>query len=148
MTDTATGPIWALTAAQIAQAIRSSELSAVEVAQATLDRLDAVNPALNAIVDHRPEEVLEQARAVDASRAAGETLGPLAGVPVTIKINIDQKGFATSNGLRSRADLIATENNPVVDGLAARGGRASGPDEYASLFGPVFHRQSAVWRDA
>ncbi|SNT73951.1 amidase family protein [Paracoccus seriniphilus] len=138
MTDTATGPIWALTAAQIAQAIRSSELSAVEVAQATLDRLDAVNPSLNAIVDHRPEEVLEQARAVDASRTAGETLGPLAGVPVTIKINIDQKGFATSNGLRSRADLIATENNPVVDGLLRAGavllGRTNTPAFSARYF--------------
>lgn len=110
-------PIWTYTAAQTSSAIHSGEISAVEVAKATLERLDAVNPMINAVVECRPEEVLDQARAVDAKRAAGKELGPLAGVPVTIKINTDQKGFATSNGLRSQANLIATENNPVVNGF-------------------------------
>ncbi|MXN17374.1 amidase [Pseudooceanicola sp. GBMRC 2024] len=133
-----TGPVWALSAAATATAIRTGTLSATEVAQAHLDRLEAVNPAINAVVDHRPEEVLAQARVIDTRRASGEDLPPLAGVPVTIKINIDQKGFATSNGLRSKADLIATENTPVVDGFLKAGavllGRTNTPAFSARYF--------------
>ena len=115
--------LWRLSAAQTANLIRLKQVSATEVAEAALARLDAVNPALNAVVDHNPEDVRAQAAAVDAQIASGAALGPLAGVPVTIKINIDQKGFATSNGLRSRANVIATENNPVVDGFLRAGER-------------------------
>lgn len=138
MSELGTAPIWALTAAQTARAIREGQLSAVEVAQAALSRLDTVNPTLNAVVDHRPEDVLAQARTVDAKRAAGVPLGPLAGVPVTIKINTDQIGYATSNGLRGRAHVIATENSPVVDGFLNAGavllGRTNTPAFSARYF--------------
>ena len=86
--------LWRLSAAQTANLIRLKQVSATEVAEAALARLDAVNPALNAVVDHNPEDVRAQASAVDAQIARGAALGPLAGVPVTIKINIDQKGYA------------------------------------------------------
>src|SRR5712664_1008481 len=56
-------------------------------------QLDAVNPSINAVVDHRPEDVQAQAASIDAALARGEDLGPLAGVPVTVKVNIDQEGF-------------------------------------------------------
>ncbi len=73
-----------------------------------------MNGAINAVVEHRPEEVLREAEAVDAARSRGEALGPLAGVPVTIKVNVDQAGFATTNGLQLQKDLIAIADNPVV----------------------------------
>ena len=79
-------------------------------------RLDAVNPAINAIVDHRPEDVLAQAAGIDAAIARGDTPGPLAGVPVTVKVNIDQEGFATTNGLKLQREVIARSNSPVTAG--------------------------------
>ncbi|CAH2604570.1 Indoleacetamide hydrolase [Rhodovastum atsumiense] len=117
----ASEPLWGLPAARIADLVTRRAVSAVEVAEATLARLDAVNPKLNAVVEHRPEEVLARARAIDAAIAAGNPVGPLAGVPVTIKVNVDQVGFATTNGLTLQKDLIAETNNPVVDAFLAAG---------------------------
>ena len=113
--------IWRLSAAQLAALIAQRKLSATEAAQAALTRLAAVNPQLNAVVDCRPDEVLRRAAAVDAALARGEPAGPLAGVPVTVKVNIDQAGFATTNGLRLQKDLIAASNSPVVDNLLKAG---------------------------
>ena len=91
--------LWRLSAAEIAALISSKKVSAKEAASAALARLDAVNPAINAVVAHRPEDVLAQAASVDAAIARNENVGALAGVPVTVKVNIDQQGFATTNGL-------------------------------------------------
>ena len=93
--------LWRLSATELAALIRTRRVSATEVAQAALARLEAVNPALNAVVEHRPEQVLAQAAGVDAALARGAALGPLAGVPVTTKVNVDQQGFATTSGLRA-----------------------------------------------
>lgn len=113
--------IWRLSATQVADLIRQRKLSAVEAAQSALARLDAVNPQLNAVVDHRPDEVLARARSVDEALARGEDPGPLAGVPVTVKVNADQQGFATTHGVRFNKDLIAAHNSPVVDNLLKAG---------------------------
>jgi amidase len=91
------------------------------VAKDALARLDAANPAINAVVDHRPEETLAEAARVDAAIARGEDAGPMAGVPITIKVNVDQKGWATTNGLRIQKDHVATEDNPVVANLRKAG---------------------------
>ncbi|MGG5823031.1 amidase family protein [Falsiroseomonas sp. HW251] len=112
---------WRLPATDIAALVRAREASAAEVAKDALARLDAANPAINAVVDHRPEEVLAEAARVDAAIARGEDPGPMAGVPVTIKVNADQKGFATTNGLRIQKDAIAAEDNPVVANLRNAG---------------------------
>jgi len=113
--------LWRLSAVELAARIRKREVSAREAAQSALGRLDAVNPAINAVVDHRPEEVLAQAAEVDAMLARGEDAGPLAGVPVTVKVNVDQAGFATTNGVQLQKDLIAAGNSPVVDNLRRAG---------------------------
>ena len=113
--------IWRLPASRVADLIRQRKLSATEAALAALARLDAVNPRLNAVVDWRPEEVLRRAGAIDAALARGEDPGPLAGVPVTVKVNIDQAGFATTNGVTLQKDLVATANSPVVDNLEKAG---------------------------
>src|SRR3954469_7026453 len=113
--------IWRLSATQLADRIRWKAVSAREASQAALDRLERGNPAINAVVNCRPEEVLADAAAIDARLARGEDPGPLAGVPVTIKVNMDQKGFATTNGLTLQRDLIASEDNPVVANLRRAG---------------------------
>ncbi|WP_159350851.1 amidase family protein [Roseomonas harenae] len=113
--------LWRLTASEIADRIRKRDLSAEEVARDALARLDQANPAINAVVQFMPEEALTAARAVDAAIARGEDPGPLAGVPVTTKVNVDQKGHATTNGLRIQKDLVAQADNPVVSNLRRAG---------------------------
>ncbi len=112
---------WRLPATEIAALVRARKASAVDVAKDALARLDSANPALNAVVDHRPDEVLAEAAKVDAALARGEAVGPLAGVPVTVKVNVDQAGHATTNGLRIQKDHRATEDNPVVANLRKAG---------------------------
>ncbi|MGI9373831.1 MAG: amidase family protein [Hyphomicrobiales bacterium] len=109
--------LWELSATALARLMRNKETSAVEVTTSALERLDAVNPAINAVVQFMPDEALATAQAVDDRIARGKEIGPLAGVPITIKVNVDQKGYATTNGLRIQKDLIPEENSPVVDKL-------------------------------
>ena len=113
--------LWRLTASEIAARIRAGAFSAREAALDGLARLEAVNPALNAVVDCRPDDTLAQADAVDARIARGEEPGVLAGVPVTVKVNTDQAGFATTNGVTLMRGVMAAENNPVVDNLLRAG---------------------------
>jgi amidase len=113
--------LWRLSAAEMAALIRSKKVSAKEAATAALARLDAVNPKINAVVDHRPADVLAQASAIDAAIGRREDPGPLGGVPVTVKVNIDQEGFATTNGLKLQRDAIAKSNSPVIDNLRKSG---------------------------
>jgi len=113
--------LWRLSAKDIAALIRSKKVSAKEAASAALARLDAVNPSINAVVDHRPADVLAQAGAIDTAIAGNEDMGPLGGVPVTVKVNIDQEGFATTNGLKLQRDVIAATNSPVIDNLGKAG---------------------------
>ena len=110
-----------LSASALTALIRTRALSAEEAVKATLARIDRLNPALNAIVQRRDDEALAEARAIDARLARGEDPGPLAGVPVTVKVNIDQAGFATTNGLRIQQDLIAREDSPPVANLRRAG---------------------------
>lgn len=113
--------LWRLSASELSQRIHNREVSALDAAKSALARLDAVNPAINAVVEHRPEAVLALAANVDAALARGEDPGILAGVPVTVKVNVDQVGFATTNGVRLNKDVIAQANNPVVDNLLLAG---------------------------
>lgn len=112
---------WRLSAVEVASLVRSKKLSAREVTTAALKRLEQVNPFINAVVEYKPEYSLAQADAVDAAIARGEEVGLLAGVPVTTKVNVDQSGFATTNGLRSQKDLIAKSNSPLIDNMIKAG---------------------------
>ena len=112
---------WKLSAAEIAQKVRMREVTAIEVAEDALARMADANPRINAVVEETPEDAMNAARAVDAAVAQGINLGPLAGVPVTVKVNTDQAGYASTNGVRIQKDLIATEDNPVVANLRKAG---------------------------
>src|SRR6056297_2890641 len=109
-------------ASDIARAVRARSVSAVEVAQAHIDRMDQVNPAINAVVQDGRDEALDAARSIDAQIARGEDPGPMAGVPFTTKVNVDQSGFATTNGLALLKDAIATQDSPVVANIRKSGG--------------------------
>jgi amidase len=115
--------LWRLSAADLAALIGTKKVSAHEAATSALARLEGVNPKINAVIDHRTEDVLKQAAAIDAAIARGRDAGPLAGVPVTVKVNIDQEGFATTNGLKLQRDTIAIarSNSPVIDNLRKAG---------------------------
>ncbi|MFD9128115.1 Asp-tRNA(Asn)/Glu-tRNA(Gln) amidotransferase subunit GatA [Kitasatospora sp. NPDC059571] len=86
------------TAAETAAAISAGEVSAVEVAQAHLDRIGAVDKKVNAFLHVDTEGALKAARAVDDRRARGEELGPLAGVPLALKDVFTAKGIPTTCG--------------------------------------------------
>jgi len=109
--------LWLLPATEITTLLKKGSASAVEVTRSVLDRLDQVNPSINAIVTEMPDEALAMAALVDKKIAKGEPLGPLAGVPVTIKVNVDQKGYANTNGLKILKDNITNQDNAVVSNL-------------------------------
>ena len=105
---------WQLSASEIAQGIKAGQMSAQEVLNAHLRRLEEVNPKINAVVQQTSSIAMEQAEKIDKKVKNNEELGMLAGVPVTVKINIDQKNYATTNGARVNQHNIAKENSPIV----------------------------------
>jgi len=122
-------PIWQWSATDIVAATRDGAVTALEVTEAALDRMEVVNLDLNAVVDSCADEARRTAEALDGSKAPK---GPLHGVPVTIKINVDQKGYATSNGVLAFKDVMAGSDAPVVRNLRAAGaviiGRTNTPE--------------------
>lgn len=112
---------WTLNATELAAQIARRQISAREATASVLARMDQANPALNAVVQRMDAQALAAAEAVDVALAQGRSVGPLAGVPVTIKVNVDQAGEVSSNGLRTQAGLIAAEDSPVVANLRRAG---------------------------
>ncbi|MEI7444165.1 MAG: amidase family protein [Burkholderiales bacterium] len=113
--------LWRWPATELARAIRARRISSREAVEACLERTRQVNPALNAIVDVLDEAALAAADAADRAVAAGAALGALHGVPVTTKVNVDQTGCRTTNGLVALKDAVATEDSPVVANLKRAG---------------------------
>ncbi|MEN2977548.1 amidase (plasmid) [Tistrella bauzanensis] len=120
-----------LDAGRLARMIATGETTATAVVQAALDRVAAVNPAVNAVVRVLADDALREAAEADRAVAEGRPLGPLHGVPVTTKINIDQRGLPTDNGVAAYRDLIAGADNPVIANLRDAGciiiGRTNAP---------------------
>lgn len=113
---------WELTATEIALAVRSREVSAEDVTRSHLDRITSINSKINAVVQECPEEAIQAAQAVDDAITRGEEPGVLCGVPVTIKVNVDQKGHATTNGLKLLQNQVAQYDSPVVSNIRKAGG--------------------------
>ncbi|CAB4937260.1 unannotated protein [freshwater metagenome] len=109
------------TASETAAAISAGEVSAVEVAQAHLDRIAAVDGRVHAFLHVDTEGALEAAAAVDASRAAGERLSPLAGVPLALKDVLTQRGIPTTCGSRILEGWRPPYDSTVTARLKAAG---------------------------
>jgi amidase len=112
---------WRLDATELARRIRAREISAREATDSVLARIDAVNPRINALVDLMPDSARAAADAADRALAAGEAVGPLHGVPVSIKVNVDTAGHATTDGIVASKDNIAASDSPLVAHLRAAG---------------------------
>lgn len=106
--------LWKWDAVALAEGIRTRAISSREAVQASVERMRAVNPRLNAVTFDLSAQALAEADRADAAVARGEATGPLHGVPVTIKENVDQEGCATVNGVTAFKDVIATADSPVV----------------------------------
>ena len=123
--------LWRLSAVDLARQISLREISCQEATASCLARLDAVNPRLNAVAEVRADEAMAAAAQADAMLARGETTGVLHGVPVTTKINVDQAGSATTNGVVAYRDSVAATDSPAVANLRNAGaiiiGRTNAP---------------------
>jgi amidase len=106
--------LWRWDAVELAQAIRTGRVSSREAVSACLKRLEAVNGAVNAVTVVLADAALKAADAADGAVKRGDPLGPLHGVPVTIKENVDQAGCATTNGVVAFKDLVAETDSPPV----------------------------------
>ena len=124
--------LWRLGVADLARAIREKTVSSREVIKSHLDRIEAVNAKVNAVTVVLAEEALKAADEADRALVRGESLGPLHGIPVTIKENIDLMGSATSQGVAALKDALPPQDAPHISHLKRAGaipiGRTNLPD--------------------
>ncbi len=115
--------LWRASATDLAQAIRSKQISSQEAVEAHLRRIEEVNPAVNAVPVVLAEQALEAAKAADRTVAAGDVadLPPFHGVPFLVKSNIDVVGTPTTQGLRALSGAYPTMDAPVVERMKAAG---------------------------
>lgn len=121
----------ATSATALADAIRRKAITSGEVTRACLERIDATKGALNAVVQRAPD-ALAAADSADEALARGQPIGPLHGVPCTIKDNIDVAGLPTSIGTVGRANFVPPHDSTLVARLRAAGaivlGKTNMPD--------------------
>jgi Asp-tRNA(Asn)/Glu-tRNA(Gln) amidotransferase A subunit family amidase len=110
-----------LSALELARRIRGKEISPVEVMEALLDRVGAVNPAINAYCTVATEEARDAATAAEVAILSGEPLGPLHGVPVSVKDLIFTRRLRTTAGSRLLADHVPEEDAVAVERLRGAG---------------------------
>lgn len=135
--------VWRMAATELARRIRDRELSCREVIEAHLRRIAEINPKLNAVTVVLADQALAAADAADRALASGAAVGPLCGVPITVKENLEVKGSATTHGLAPLRDAIATKDTPHIAELRAAGaifiGRTNMPE-----FGMRWHTDNAL----
>ena len=107
-------PLWQLSGCEQAQLLSSRDVTASKLLEATMARVDGKNPSLNAIVEDLSDEARADAERLDKAFAKSGPVGPLHGVPITIKVNVDQKGRANTNGVTAFKDNIAPGDAPLV----------------------------------
>jgi aspartyl-tRNA(Asn)/glutamyl-tRNA(Gln) amidotransferase subunit A len=133
-----------LSAAHIARKVDAREVSALEVTSAALAALDAAEPRIHAFATVAPEQALLAARAIDSAIARGETVGPLAGVPVAIKDLVLTKGLRTTFGSRLYAGYVPEDDDIVVERLRRAGAIVIGKSN-ASEFGFGAHGNNLLF---
>lgn len=135
--------LWQLSATETAHHIKKGNISCEAVMTSHLDRLDQTR-ILNAVTTRFDDDALQAAREADKTLAQGSEIGPLHGVPVTIKENTDQAGHATSHGILDFKDKFAEENSPLVKNLLNAGaiplGRTNTPE-----FAWRFHTENELF---
>ena len=126
-----TDEIWQWSAVKTARAIKQGVISSREAVASTLARINEVNPIVNALAEVLADNALTAADRADIKRRKGDVLGPLHGVPVTTKINTDQAGYATTNGIEAFKDNVVERDAPDVENLRNAGavfiGRSNTP---------------------
>ena len=143
--------LWQRSALEIAAGIRDKRFSCSEVMVSVVERIRAHNPKLNAIVTDLTEPALAEAAARDRALPKLAEPPPLFGVPVTIKVNIDQQGQATTNGLPAFSNVIAHADSPLVGNLRRAGaiivGRTNTPEVSmrATTVNPLHGRTWNPW---
>lgn len=140
-----------LSATELAAKVAAGEISSVETVQAHIRRIEAVNASLNAVVVKRYDAALAEAREADKRRAAGGALGPLHGVPVTLKECLDLAGTPSTFGLPSRARHAAPQDDTYAARLRQAGAIVLGKTNVAQLLfyyesdNPVYGRTNNPW---
>ena len=144
MSITTVTELWRMSATELAEAIRSGQVSSREVVEAHLRRIEKVNPAVNAVPVVLGEQALEAARAADRVTGSGGELPPLHGVPFTVKGNIDLAGTPTTHGIKALAAAYPAIDAPAVERMRAAGaipiGHTNLPD-----FAIGWHTDSELW---
>jgi aspartyl-tRNA(Asn)/glutamyl-tRNA(Gln) amidotransferase subunit A len=115
-----------LTLHELAGRIRAKEVSPVEATVATLERIERLNPKLNAYITVTAEQALAEARAAEREIAAGRYRGPLHGVPIGVKDLCETKGVRTTAGSKILSDWVPDADAPVVQKLRAAGAVIAG----------------------
>lgn len=129
-----------LSAVDVGRLVATREVSAGEVLDAALERHAALEPALHAFCTPTPELARAQAAAIDAATARGETVGPLAGVPLAIKDLISTAGIRTAGGSLRYADFVPDQDDVVVERVRGAGALIMGKTNVSELgYGPVGH---------
>lgn len=140
-------PLWKLSAAAQAEAVRRADVSAVELVDSHLDRIAEVNPQVNAVTQLLAERARAAAAHTDRLRAEGVALGPLAGVPFTVKETTAVEGAATTFGTPRFRDLVAPADALPVARLRAAGAIPIGHANVPTLILAGMHTRSELFGD-
>ncbi|WP_033215305.1 amidase [Streptomyces virginiae] len=139
--------LWRMSATAQAEAVRGGKVSAVELVDSHLDRIASVNPTVNAVTQLLAERAREAAGRLDRRRAAGDPLGPLAGVPFTVKESTAIEGVPTTFGTARFRDLVASADAPPVARLRAAGAVPIGHSNLPTLILAGMHTRSELYGD-
>jgi amidase len=131
------GDITSKSASELASAIRSRQLSSRAIVEAHLEQIAKVNPKLNAIVQLTADSARKEADLADAALARGEIMGPLHGVPMTIKDTLETNGVICTGGTKGRANYVPKADATAVARLRTAGGIILGKTNVPELAGAI-----------
>src|SRR5579863_2478636 len=140
-----------LSAVTMAEQISQRKLSPVELADAHLAKIERLNPKLNAFVHVDEARVRREARAAEAAVMSGATVGPLRGVPISIKSSLEVAGLGCESGTRLRSGFVATQDAPLVARLRNAGAIVLGVTNTPELLmawetdNPLYGRTNSPW---